>query len=375
MPGLSGDDIAKLSKSLANSLNFDDLKSFVHASTGDRLYVEYVGEGKPLRPTITDLLNALEERGTTAFFLHYVYVRRSGKPDLQQLIAELCPSALDAMPDRSIALSAQTAGKTQAEAPTNALAPGLQRNVRPYLAKLDVRVWLERLIEIERRVCRIEQDGNAIGTGFLVGPDTVLTNWHVVKGAQTERKLAEVACRFDYVKLANGTRDPGKLAGLRADACLTFSSYSAAETTRTPETPPPTAEELDFALLQLETTVGLQTVVDAKRGWITLPNGPVPLPQDAPLIIVQHPEGAPMKMAIDTQAVIGRNANGTRVKYRTNTDPGSSGSPCFSMDWDLVALHHYGDPRWQSPLFNQGIPIHLIRQRIEAQGFGNALGS
>jgi hypothetical protein len=374
MPGLSGGDIAKLSKSLANSLNLEDLKSFVHASTGDRLYVEYVGEGKPLRPTITDLLNALEERGTTALFLHYVYVRRSGKPDLQQLIAELCPSALDAMPDRSIALSAQTAGKMQAEAPINALAPGLQRNVRPYLAKLDVRVWLERLIEIERRVCRIEQDGNAIGTGFLVGPDTVLTNWHVVKGAQAERKLAEVTCRFDYVKLANGTRDPGKVAGLRPDACLTFSSYSAAETTRTPETPPPTAEELDFALLQLETTVGLHTVGNAQRGWITLPNGPVPLPQDAPLIIVQHPEGEPMKLAIDTQAIIGRNANGTRVKYRTNTEPGSSGSPCFSMDWDLVALHHYGDPRWQLPLFNQGIPIHLIRQRIEAQGFGNALG-
>ena len=81
-----------------------------------------------------------------------------------------------------------------------------------------------------------------------------------------------------------------------------------------------------------------------------------------------------MKLALDTQAVIGANANGTRVRYRTNTDPGSSGSPCFTMDWDLVALHHYGDPKWLNPLFNQGVPIELIRRHIEANGLGNMLG-
>ena len=40
-----------------------------------------------------------------------------------------------------------------------------------------------------------------------------------------------------------------------------------------------------------------------------------------------------------------------------------------------VALHHYGDPRWQNPLFNQGVPIELIRRRIDAKGFGNSLGA
>ncbi len=83
----------------------------------------------------------------------------------------------------------------------------------------------------------------------------------------------------------------------------------------------------------------------------------------------------PMKLAMDTQAVIGRNKNATRILYRTNTEPGSSGSPCFTLDWNLVALHHYGDPCWQAPKFNQGVPIELIRRRIEAQGFANALGA
>jgi len=82
-----------------------------------------------------------------------------------------------------------------------------------------------------------------------------------------------------------------------------------------------------------------------------------------------------MKLALDTQAVVGLNGNGTRIRYRTNTDPGSSGSPVFTMDWDIVALHHYGDPNWQKPLFNQGVPIELIRQHIDKSGFGNALGA
>ena len=82
-----------------------------------------------------------------------------------------------------------------------------------------------------------------------------------------------------------------------------------------------------------------------------------------------------MKLAMDTQAVIGLNGNGTRINYRTNTDPGSSGSPVFTMDWDLVALHHSGDPAWVNPTYNQGVPIELVRQRIEAGGFANALGA
>ena len=82
-----------------------------------------------------------------------------------------------------------------------------------------------------------------------------------------------------------------------------------------------------------------------------------------------------MKLALDTQAVVGLNGNGTRIRYRTNTDPGSSGSPVFTMDWDIVALHHYGDPNWQKPLFNQGVPIELIRARIVKDGFEGVLGA
>jgi hypothetical protein len=371
---LSGEDIKKLAVLLNGTLSFDDLEIFVHASTGDRLYDAFVGKGKPKLPTIIDLLNALEDLGTTSAFLAYVYANRPGRPEVRAEIARLFPDAV-AVQDKTIDLSAQTAGTSQPKASTNAIAPGLQRNVRPYLAKLDVRVWQDRLMKIERQVCRIELEGNALGTGFLVGPATVLTNWHVFEIARSADKVGLLGCRFDYVRLPNGQIDPGQLVLLDGAGGIDTSPYSAAEKTGHPDDPLPTLDELDYALLRLKVRVGDQQIEGAPRGWIALPKAVLPLPADAPILIVQHPEGAPMKLALDTQAVIGLNGNGTRIRYRTNTDPGSSGSPVFTMDWDLVALHHYGDPKWQSPLFNQGVPIELIRQRIDKDGFGDALGA
>jgi hypothetical protein len=319
------------------------------------------------------LLNALEDLGVTSAFLAYVYANRPGKPQVRAEIVKRFPEAVIVL-KKEIDLSAQTAGAPQSEAPTNAIAPGLQRNVRPYLAKLDVRMWQDRLIKIERQVCRIESDGNALGTGFLVGPDTVLTNWHVFEIAKSAGKVSQLGCRFDYVRLPNGQTDFGQLVMLDGAGALDTSPYSAAEKSGNPDNILPTLDELDYALLRLAAPVGEQQVEGAPRGWITLPKAILPLPANAPILIVQHPEGTPMKLALDTQAVIGLNDNRTRMRYRTNTDPGSSGSPVFTMDWDIVALHHYGDPKWQNPLFNQGVPIEMVRQRIANSGFGSALG-
>ena len=72
-----------------------------------------------------------------------------------------------------------------------------------------------------------------------------------------------------------------------------------------------------------------------------------------------------MKFAFDTSGVIGMASEGRRIRYRTNTEHGSSGSPCFDIDWTLIALHHMGDPDWKRvPQFNQGVPIGLIGARI-----------
>jgi V8-like Glu-specific endopeptidase len=253
------------------------------------------------------------------------------------------------------------------------VSPGLQRNVRPHLTKVDLRVWVERLLQIERRVCRIEIGDNAAGTGFLVGPDTVLTNWHVVETLKTAGDLGRIGCRFDYLRLANGARQQGVRISLHEQGLIDSSPYSNAEKAAQADGTAATPEELDYALLRLAQPAGTQQAEGGERGWIPLPEQTPELAPGAPILIVQHPDGAPMKIAMDTSAVI--SVKETRIRYATNTDPGSSGSPCFTMDWDLVALHHYGDPSWKEPKFNQGVPIAMIRKRIASRGFGADLGS
>lgn len=373
MGTLSGKDVERLTRLLNGTLSFEDLESYVYASTGDQLYDEYVGRGQPKVPTIRALLIALEALGITSDFLAYVYVERPGRPDVRAGIVKYFPDAI-AIREKRIDLSAQEAGVPQANPSKDAIAPGLQRNVRPNLVKLDIRVWQHRLMRVERQVCRVELDGNPLGTGFLVGPDTVLTNWHVFEVAKNAEKVGRLGCRFDYVRLPNGQINPGELIMLDGTGCLNGTPYSAAEKTNNPDNPLPTLDELDYALLRLASRIGEQQVEGAPRGWIALPTSVLPLANDAPVLIAQHPEGFPMKLALDTQAALGLNGNGTRLRYRTNTDPGSSGSPVFTMDWDIVALHHYGDPKWQNPLFNQGVPIELIRQRIVKDGFADVLG-
>lgn len=366
---IQGADVERLGRAVASAVDFDSLQTLVYSSTGDRLFKEFVAPGKPLVPTLIDLINALEEAGLTSVFLATVYERRPARKDLRDIIRQVCPDAAEiaTQAPSATALSVQSKGSVDPSMPRSADTPGFQRNVRPHLEKLDVRIWRDRLGAIERRVCRVDFGSNALGTGFLVGPDLVLTNWHVVERS-VNSGLGGLSCLFDYMSNAQGARPDGTRVALHSDALVDSSPYSKAELTDRPDDPLPADDELDYALLRLERPIGAEPADGGPRGWLTLSaDAGVPGPGD-PLMILQHPDGAPLKLALDTQAILAVNGNGTRIRYATNTDPGSSGSPCFTLDWDLVALHHFGDPAWRDPKFNQGVPVGKIRHLLDARG-------
>ncbi|MRX51191.1 serine protease [Paracoccus sp. S-4012] len=365
--------IEPLSRKSARIFTLQEGDWMLRKVTGDMLY-EVVPRGLPDRATFSALLDAVSASNIEAKLLSEMLARRPNDPEFRDLVARASPEAAASPPQAEMPLSLQVAGAAVADAPPNGFAPGLQRNVRPNLQKLDLMVWVDKLLRIRNRVCRIEIGTRAAGTGFLVGPQAVLTNWHVVEKAATAGRVADLRCRFDYLMREDGARQPGVVLPLGDKALACHSPFSPAELTDHPAEPPPTPDELDFALLHLGEAAGEHEIEGVARRWIPLPAAAPALAPDDPLLIVQHPDGAPMKLAMDTQAVIGPNANGTRLRYRTNTDSGSSGSPGFSMDWDPVVLHHYGDPAWQAPKFNQGVPLHLVRARIEAGGQSGLLG-
>jgi len=243
---------------------------------------------------------------------------------------------------------------------------GLERRIRERLEAFDPARWRDKMARVEDWVCRVEIGGHPVGTGFLVGPDAVLTNHHVLHQVLAgDVPAAEVTCRFDYKMLSTGAWNEGVSVRLHpAEWRLASSPNSAAERGRTPDQPPPAAGELDYTLVRLAVAFG-----GAPRGCLALPREPAAFVPGMPLVIAQHPHGKPLKFAVDTDSVIGVNAGGTRVRYATNTEPGSSGSPVFDLGWNPVALHHLGDPAYDHPAaYNQGVPLHLIRSHAEAAG-------
>jgi hypothetical protein len=264
----------------------------------------------------------------------------------------------------------------------------LELKIRQSNSMFDLATWLARLGEIEGQVCRVEvaqPGGLGTGTGFLVGPDVVLTNYHVVKAViEGDVAPAAVRLRFDYRYLADGvTPAPGTVHQLAADWLVDHSPYSPHDE-EVPPTGEPSADELDYALLRLTRRAGEEPVGGptddgewTPRGWLRMPVADHDFTKVRALYIVQHADGAPLKVAIDSEAVLGVNGARTRVRYATNTEPGSSGSPCFGPDWQWVAVHHAGDPRYPSfgvAEYNQGIPVAAIRNATRARGTDTAFG-
>lgn len=252
---------------------------------------------------------------------------------------------------------------------------------------LDVAQWRERLGEIEGRVCRVEVQNGSFGTGFLLGPDVVMTNYHVVESVikgKNGYKPDDVVLRFDYKRLKDGTTlsqgREHRLPTTNTNWLVDYSPYSSADLEPEPKSNLPETGELDYALLQVDGTPGHEAVGEKPepgappRGWIEIPATEHSFESQTPLFIVQHPKAAPLKLALNTNAVIDVNANGTRVTYRTNTEPGSSGSPVFDQDWNLVALHHSGDPDSIMSTYNEGIPFDAIMQLLKERGVADYLG-
>lgn len=253
---------------------------------------------------------------------------------------------------------------------------------------LDVNTWRQKLGELENQVCRVEvlfnNGDGTYGTGFLISPNLLLTNYHVMKEVIERDQLQkegqswaspqDVALRFDYKVLAGNVVNPGTVYRLAEDWLVDSSPMSKWDHFPPPKEGEPNLDELDFALLRLKGSPGNDPVGinpppgSSKRGWVKLSGQDHLFAANSPLLILQHPKGDPLKLAFETNAILCMNANKTRVTYRTNTEPGSSGSPCFAVNWDLVALHHAGDPDSFAPLYNQGIPIKTILRLLEKRG-------
>jgi len=180
--------------------------------------------------------------------------------------------------------------------------------------------YLELAIAVGRAVARI-QIGNEYGTGFMVGPGLLMTNHHVLEDEDDARRAL---AQFDYQDNASGELLP------RQDFKLDVTSFFL------------TDKNLDF------TIVGVSANSDKNRPltsypWLKMIGETGKAEKGDCLNIIQHPRGGLKQIAFRKNEII-EIPDGMKdfLYYTTDTEPGSSGSPCFNDQWELVALHHSG---------------------------------
>jgi V8-like Glu-specific endopeptidase len=172
------------------------------------------------------------------------------------------------------------------------------------------------------------------GTGFLITPDVLLTNNHVVPMADL---LPNTLIRFNYEEdFQRNSQQPYEYQTKSGGIFHTN-------------------KNLDYSLFQVEELPGTQ--------WGWLPLIPQVVRKGDRVNIIQHPNGQPKQVSMQNNFVqyVGSNV----VQYVTSTLNGSSGSPVLNDNWELVALHHAGgmlrEPNSQHHYFrNEGILIASI---------------
>src|SRR5687767_10111390 len=188
--------------------------------------------------------------------------------------------------------------------------------------------FLERGLTVNRCVGRVVTDlgsgRRSFGTGFMVSPRLLLTNWHVLKTRET---AAVSTVEFDYQLDSMGNARTPQRFRLEPEA------FYLSE------------RELDFALVAVEETSSQNKKVQ-DLGWCRL----IPTEGKAilgnPVNIIQHPLGEMKQVIIRENKLVDLPPQplDTFAHYEGDTEPGSSGSPVFNDQWEVIALHHSGVP-------------------------------
>ncbi|WP_031256511.1 trypsin-like serine peptidase [Mesorhizobium sp. L48C026A00] len=249
----------------------------------------------------------------------------------------------------------------------------------------------EATLRAQRRswTCAFEDFAGVYGTGALIGPDLVLTNYHVVERLEKNAaRQAAARVRFDY--FAPGT---GRVVVLAQDWLVAKSFYSWRDLDPTRDVEP---DKLDYAVVRIAEKVGDGPPAEgvaagwryvgrpARRGWLVLPKPETRVEKGTPIDIYHHPcvvEGGQVSSCAmpDLPArgtILSVDAGWLRVTHNAETRHGSSGAICYGKNLDPVALHHAGDPDSaletvtpdQKPLppGQRAIPLGLVAAQLLA---------
>lgn len=226
--------------------------------------------------------------------------------------------------------------------------------MRAALPSGDEKAWLRGLAEVRRHVCRVRvgQDDDMVGTGFLVGPDQVMTLYALVKPV-----IEQSTASWDGAEVAVAFPDEGDEANFENATLLKLE----------PAAPIVVAVQNGPIVLRLNRALGREiqsqeaTTLARSRGWTTPPAQPPPQ-APSPLVIVQSTVDG-VGIAADPAGFLGAAPDGT-LTYAVSTHPGSMGAPCFDAAWQFLGIHVSAGSR-----HNRGVSAQGVVAALRARGF------
>jgi hypothetical protein len=256
------------------------------------------------------------------------------------------------------------------------------------------------VLEVRRYACScsIIVDGKGNGTGFLVGKDLVITNYHVVvDGNGLLRDPSTIRCRFGFYEAGEYGDGRHAWVPLLADPASAFPASSPTapgdrDLTRCDYRDNGTGLELyDYAILRLAASVGEKPGKSPlgemnPLGWIAMkPDYPLPA-YGQPLSVIEFPErvgagprGFQQEASSFAEGKMGRPiAGGLRMCHDAATRRGASGSGIFDSKSILIGLHNAGKELPDKTADNRFIPISRILNDIKRGNkalFGEIIGS
>lgn len=323
---LSGDDRKKLRTALTSSYRkYPALRIFVSDNFDFRL--DDIASSQAVRVAADDLIIEFEQDGDISDLIWALHQDRPRNPEVQVLMQRL----QDFVGRRWVLEPGEetTLAEYPFELPTTYSDVQLEGFLpRPLSYDADVGK-LRRGLRLANAVCKIAFcDRTTTGTGVLISPDHVLTNYHVLsRQVISTEQLAEKAktLLFEFGFVSEEHENPVQPDTFPVD---TTSPLIAAS--------PP--EKLDYALLKVDSKITNAAYSHIQP--LTIPSSFPELDRENGLNVLQHPAGNVMQVSLSASGIVQVDPARHRIWYVNRTKGGSSGSPCFNSDWQMVALHH-----------------------------------
>jgi len=211
--------------------------------------------------------------------------------------------------------------------------------------------WLLLAMQNARCVGRVWQGGQGIGTGFLLNGDALSSKWSGKQLFVTNNHV---------ISKPKGHA----IAILPEQARITFDALHGTDAKRYK------VEKLlwQSPVSECDTTVLL---LDAKVEGVdefTLASSMPAKKKKDRIYVIGHPKGGELSFSFQDNTLI--DLDSRRLHYRSPTEPGSSGSPIFNEQWELIGLHHAGSN--QMPKIhgngtypaNEGFALPAIKKAI-----------